>query len=168
MPRRSLPPEVKEAKGTQRAGRDAATPPARVPGVVAVPKGYKGHALTCWKAITDLLAKRHQLTLDSRPALICLCDTYAEREVLKETLEKEGRFQSVKTGSGDAMLRAHPALAAYQDADRRYRAWLIEFGLTDASRGKVNAVTIRPPAPERGKRKAAATVDAPGSRYGLN
>jgi P27 family predicted phage terminase small subunit len=168
MARRSLPLEVKQGKGTARKEREARTPPARVQGIVSPPKGMKGHALTCWKQTCELLKKRFQLTLDSRPSLICLCETYAEREELKETLETEGRFQMVTTGSGDAMKRAHPAVAAFQDADRRLKGWLIEFGLTDASRGKVNALAIRSPAAPRGKSKAVAKVEAPGSRFGLN
>jgi P27 family predicted phage terminase small subunit len=168
MARRPVPLEVKQGKGTARVGREAKTPPARVAGLVKAPEGMSGHALTCWAEMADLLTKRGQLTLDSRPSLVRLCQTYAECVELEKVISEEGRFQDVKTGSGDSMKRAHPALAALADADRRFKGWLIEFGLTDASRGKVNALAIRQPTARKGKSKAGAKVEAPGSRFGLN
>lgn len=163
-----MPLEVKQGKGTTRAGREAKTPPARVAGLVKAPQDMSGHALICWAEMADLLTKRAQLTLDSRPSLIRLCQTYAECVELEKVLSDEGRFQTVATGAGGSMKRAHPALAALADADRRFKGWLVEFGLTDASRGKVNALAIRQPAARKGKPKAGAKVEAPGSRFGLN
>ncbi len=37
------------------------------------------------------------------------------------------------------MRRVQPAYTALQDADRRFRAWLVEFGVTPAARSKVKA-----------------------------
>lgn len=171
MPRRPEPLEIKEGKGTVRRSRVAKTPPARVPGNVEPPKGMSADALTCWRSMTDLLRMRGQLTLDSAPALERLCRTYAECCELERVLEKDGRFQRVKTQSGSYMKRAHPAMALLADADRRYRGWLTEFGLTDASRGKVQADPARAPGAQpaagRPRRKPANPAD-PAARYGLN
>lgn len=164
--RRPKPVEVREAMGNP-GKREMPTPPPRVQGLVSPPKDMKADALICWKAMTDLLAKRGQLTLDSRPSLVCLCETYAERERHKKALAKRGWVMKQETTTGAIVEKPRPEVAMYQDADRRFRAWLIEFGLTDASRGKVNALAIRPQAPQ-GKGKPVEKVEAPGSRYGLN
>lgn len=165
MTRRRLTADEKHAKGTLRAGREPVTPPARVSGVPKPPRGMKGHALTHWHEMIELLARRHQLTLDSGPSLAALCDVYAERRNLAAVLERQGRVQRVKATNGAMVTKAHPLVRAYQDADRRYRAWLAEFGLTDASRSKVNAVAIRPAANDEPEPPAG---NEPGARYGLN
>jgi P27 family predicted phage terminase small subunit len=122
----------------------------------SAPKRFAGHALEFWNEHAALLKERGQLTRDSRASLEALCECYAEWRELQEDLATNGRFQKVKTGSDDTMERARPALAAYQDADRRLKGWLIEFGLTDASRGKVSA---EPPQDDS---------DDPLAAYGLN
>lgn len=163
--RRPKPPEVKEGMGNP-GRREMPTPPPRVSGIPEPPARLQGSSLDCWNRVADLLHKRHQLTLDSLESLACLAETYAERERHLGVLNRRGWVMKVTTTTGAKVERPRPEVAMYQDADRRYRAWLIEFGLTDASRGKVNAVAIRPPS--EGGRKGAAKVDTPGSRYGLN
>lgn len=165
MTRRRLPTAEKKARGTFRRDREASTPPPRVDGTPKPPAKLKGAALAHWREMTVLLARRYQLTLDSGPALVALCEVFAERQTLARILERDGRVQRVKAVSGSIVTRAHPLVRAYQDADRRYRAWLAEFGLTDASRGKVNALPIRP-TPEDDSPPPAGSE--PGSRYGLN
>jgi len=166
--RRPKPVEVKEAMGNP-GKRRMPTPPPRVSGPVEAPKSFKGDSLTCWKRVAGLLANRLQLTQDSYESLVCLCETYADREKARKHLERKGWYQTVTTISGDRVERPRPAVAVYQDADRRYRSWLIEFGLTDASRGKVNVG--RPQSPDASKGKAAGREkksQPPLDRYGLN
>jgi P27 family predicted phage terminase small subunit len=43
------------------------------------------------------------------------------------------------------MERARPQVQMFQDCDRRLRAWLVEFGLTDAARAKVNGTSPETP-----------------------
>lgn len=124
-----------------------------------------GHAAECWERTSGLLFQRGQLSADGQMALIALCQCYAEWVELVEDLRVNGRFQKVLTKAGSGvededdgayMERARPSLAAFQDCDRRLKGWLIEFGLTDASRGKVSG---KPSAPEG---------DDPLAKYGLN
>lgn len=129
--------------------------PARVNGVPIAPKHLTGYALDCWNEYAALLKQRGQISKESRISLAALCECYAEWRELGDDLRANGRFQKVTTGSGDEMERVRPALAAYQDADRRLRAWLIEFGLTDASRAKVSGT------PED-------DADNPLAEFGLN
>ncbi|MGE2361204.1 P27 family phage terminase small subunit [Escherichia coli] len=43
-----------------------------------------------------------------------------------------------KTQNGDVLIKAHPAAAMKADAWKRIRAMLAEFGMSPASRAKVN------------------------------
>lgn len=136
-----------------------------------MPSTFRGAARKCWEDVTDLLSKRGQLTLDSALSLAALCECFAEREKLWKHLDKHGHFQVVRTTAGDRVEKLRPSAAAFADADRRYRAWLTEFGLTDASRGKVQVDPARAPVAQTGsgraRRKPAAPED-PAARYGLN
>jgi phage terminase small subunit len=51
------------------------------------------------------------------------------------------------------MIRPHPLVAMLADADRRYRGWESEFGLTPASRPRVPGV----PAAATGTRQRATS-----------
>jgi len=164
---RRLPTEVKAARGTLRPGREAKNPPPRLHGVPKAPASLKGEGLKFWNLMIKILAMRHQLGLDSAPALTALCECYHHRAEFAAVLERDGHFQTVTTTKGDRVQKPHPAAAAWKDADSRYRGWLLEFGLTDASRGRVNAVYIQPVAPRTPKAKKSAALK-PGERFGLS
>lgn len=145
------------------------TAPARVSGVPDMPATFKGDAKTCWQWAVDLLSKRGQLTQDSRPSLVALCQVFAQREMLWKHLQKKGHFQTITTTSGDRVEKLRPAVSAFADADRRYHAWLAEFGLTDASRGKVHVDPANAPtAGQQRGRKPEVESENPAARYGLN
>lgn len=153
--RRPQPIEKRIGKGNPNNRPLPTNIPARVAGVPNPPKHLAGFSLECWNEYAPLLKQRGQISKESRISLTALCECYAEWRELGDDLRENGRFQKVTTGSGDEMERVRPALAAYQDADRRLRAWLIEFGLTDASRAKVSGT------PE-------ADNDSPYAEFGLN
>jgi P27 family predicted phage terminase small subunit len=50
----------------------------------------------------------------------------------------EGRTYTTKTQMGDLLIKANPAVAMLADANRRFKSYLVEFGLTPAARSKVN------------------------------
>lgn len=107
-----------------------------------MPKGLSREAAALWPAVVKSLMDMQVLTVADGPALSRLCETYSEiiaaqREIAKPKSKGGGRFQSVKTMGGDTMVRIHPAVAALQDADRRFRQWAAEFGLTPASRTRI-------------------------------
>ena len=163
--RRPQPLEKRAAKGnpTRRPLPPAA--PSRVTGEIDAPASLEGPALDCWKRLSQVLAARGQLSLDSYWSLIALCECFGEWEELRQDIRTNGRTQKVKIkdaaksrSKASVMERQRPQVAMFQDADRRLKGWLIEFGLTDASRGKVGG--IREPAP--GERKD------PLAAYGLN
>ncbi|KNA38762.1 phage terminase, small subunit [Escherichia coli M114] len=75
--------------------------------------------------------------LDTR-ALELLVEAYTEYRHHCETLDVEGYTYRTETQNGDVMIKAHPAAAMQADAWKRIRAMLAEFGMSPASRAKVN------------------------------
>ncbi|EAC1371396.1 phage terminase small subunit P27 family, partial [Salmonella enterica subsp. enterica serovar Anatum] len=76
------------------------------------------------------------LTVADSLALERLCDIYADILQLRLTIADEGRTYTVKT-EGGFLIKANPAVAMLADADRRFKSYLVEFGLTPAARTKV-------------------------------
>ncbi len=145
MSKRPDPLERRIGKGNTQRRPLPANAPARVLGAPQPPAWLDGHALTCWRTTSVLLAQRGQFSADSELSLLALCNVYAEWIELAQDIKANGRFQKVKTKAGTEadgeaafMERVRPAVAAFQDCDRRLKGWLVEFGLTDASRGKVS------------------------------
>lgn len=141
--RRPQPLEKRAAKGNPTR-RPMPNAPTRVEGQIDPPAELTGIALDCWVRLSQVLTARGQLSLDSYWSLIALCECFAEWEELRRDIRDHGRTQKVKTkGAAKSrsklavMERQRPQVAMFQDADRRLKGWLIEFGLTDASRGKV-------------------------------
>ncbi|MDK7735867.1 phage terminase small subunit P27 family [Providencia stuartii] len=90
-----------------------------------------------WAKLTLLLDGMGVLTIADSLALERLCDIYADILQLRDTIAIEGRTYTTKTQLGDFLIKAHPAVAMLADADRRFKSYLVEFGLTPAARSKV-------------------------------
>lgn len=137
--RSRIPDEVKQARGNPGKKKLKEQLAKRIPGIPIRPDIIKGHALFFWAHVEEILKKQGRWSADMQPALVALCQSYGEREALRLFLEKLGddRFEYRETKGGDSYHSAHPAIAAYQNADARFMRWLNEFGLTDASRSKV-------------------------------
>lgn len=75
--------------------------------------------------------------LDAR-ALELLVEAYTEYRHHCEILDVEGYTYRTETQNGDVLIKAHPAAAMKADARKRIRAMLAEFGMSPASRAKVN------------------------------
>lgn len=95
-------------------------------------------AKTAWPKVSRILSGLSVLTVADGLSLEGLCEAYADYLDSREELRKAGSaYYQIATEGGGVMWRAHPALAVRNDADRRLRAWLVEFGLTPAARSKV-------------------------------
>jgi P27 family predicted phage terminase small subunit len=69
-------------------------------------------------------------------AFEAMCEAYADCVTYRKAIaELRSPWLKMTDEDGEVIsLRAHPALAALQDADRRFRSWLVEFGMTPSSR----------------------------------
>ncbi|NPT36242.1 phage terminase small subunit P27 family [Paraburkholderia xenovorans] len=90
-----------------------------------------------WGRLTVLLDRMGVLTEADSYALERLCSCYCELLKFQFQLEREGETYAVHNQLGEVLIKAHPAQAMLADADRRFKGYLIEFGLTPAARSKV-------------------------------
>ena len=70
--------------------------------------------------------------------ILTIADTLALADILqlRLTIADEGRTYTVQT-EGGFLIKANPAVAMLADADRRFKSYLVEFGLPPAARTKV-------------------------------
>lgn len=153
--KRPDPLEVRAAKGNPQRRPMPENVPPRIAGEPPMPARLSPLAREYWADYADLLRGRGQLSVDSWPALEMLANNAAEVQELQEDIAKNGRVRKQRTThatpeDGDAgyMERARPQVAMLAEAVRRLRSILLEFGLTDASIGKVN--TGKPESPDNG------------------
>ncbi len=96
-------------------------------------------ALEAWDLYAPILMKMGVLTGADAIALERLVECYSEVRKLAEVVEAEGHTYETTSQSGDLIIRRRPESAQLADADKRLRAYLVEFGLTPAARSKVDA-----------------------------
>jgi P27 family predicted phage terminase small subunit len=138
---RPTPTAIKKALGNpgrrplnrSESKSDQEIPPA--------PKHLSQKARKTWDRVSVILNDMGVLTIADGIALEMLCEAYADYLLARDELEAFGsNFYETVNAQGGVMHRAHPAVAVMQDADRRIRAWLSEFGITPSarSRGKID------------------------------
>lgn len=138
MPRAKVPMEKRELEGTVRARHRNKAEGSLLIDVKLIQDcpGLSKKALKHWPIVRNVLQKLPVSTEADVLAIQRLVETYTEVLELQAMLEKEDRFYWSETKVGNIM-RAHPAVSALSDADKRLRALLTDFGLTPASRSKV-------------------------------
>jgi len=150
--RRPLPSKVKAARGTERAGRaNVKEPSPKVAAAsMAPPAGLGEVASEHWLELVPLLVGMRVLTMADVPALRATCEAWADYRAACDELRKLGSgYYRSESEQGGIMYRAHPALADRNDAWRRYKSGLVEFGLTPAARSKVEKVETSGGGPKR-------------------
>lgn len=126
---------IKGNPGRRALPKDEPVPPSGAPDP---PEHLTDRARAVWPAVAAALDEMGVLSKADGLAIERLCECYAEIVEAQEALGgKGGRYQKVKTKSGGVMVRIHPAVSVLQDADRRFRAWAAELGLTPASRTRI-------------------------------
>ncbi len=106
----------------------------------SAPAHMSDRARETWGYVSALLDRMGVLAEVDAMALEMLCEAYADFLSAAGELEGLGSdFYETTNQSGSTMYRAHPALAKKQDADRRIRGWLAEFGMTPSARSRVKA-----------------------------
>lgn len=97
-----------------------------------------------WRRITPELHRLGLVSVIDRAALAAYCQAVAEVEEATRALDAEGRVcvwpvfdkQGVKVGE---RLKAHPCVAMQRSAAQLVKQFLVEFGLSPASRTRVSA-----------------------------
>lgn len=144
--RRPKPTHLKVVSGNpgKRAINKKEPKPARE--TPSCPAHLSDTSKVAWGRLCVLLDRMGVLTEADALALERLCDCYAEILECRELIARDGRTYSSIRGIGDedspieqVLMKANPAVAMLADADRRFKGYLVEFGLTPAARSKVQA-----------------------------
>ena len=150
--RRPTPTHLKVVKGNpgKRAiNKKEPKPKREIPGC---PAYLSNTAKVAWGRLSVVIDRMGILTEADGPALERLCDCYAEILECRDIIARDGRtYSSVTTRTTSeegeqvtveevkSLLKANPAVGMLADADRRFKSYLVEFGLTPAARSKVQA-----------------------------
>jgi len=137
--RRPTPTALKLVKGNpgKRAINKQEPKPARE--IPSAPAHLTDEGKVAWGRLTVLLDRMGVLTEADAMALERLCDCYAEILSLRSLVDEKGRTYETVSTAGEMVIKANPAVPMLADADRRFKSYLVEFGLTPAARSKVQA-----------------------------
>lgn len=140
MARPRIPTKLKVVKGTAQPCRTNKAEPKPAEGEPCRPAHLSAKAKTAWRAVVPILQHMRILTVADGLALEGLCEAYADLHTARASLKKRGaRTYSFETKTGETVFRSYPEVAQAADADRRFRSWLVSFGLTPADRSRVVA-----------------------------
>ena len=132
--------EKRELEGTARASTRRRAEGGIVVDVKTITEcpGLSVKAKKHWPFFRTMFAKLPVVAESDIATVQQLVECYSELQEYRAILLKEGRFYTSQTKEGE-IVRAHPAVSAYSDADKRFRQYLNEFGMTPASRSKIKA-----------------------------
>jgi P27 family predicted phage terminase small subunit len=107
-------------------------------GVPEMPRFLNGEARAEWRRIVPVLCKMGVLTVADGKALAAYCSCYSQLAKAEAAIEKFGLIcATLDQVTGVAELKVNPAVRIKSDALRQMKSFLIEFGLTPASRSKL-------------------------------
>ena len=137
--RRPKPTASKRLSGTLRRDRQNQREPKPKAGA-RCPSWLAADAKSVWRDLAPVLERMKVLTEADREALALLCSALAEYRQARAVLDREGSTYRATTEAGAVLVRPRPELRIAQDAWRRARLMLVEFGLSPAARSKVSAL----------------------------
>lgn len=142
--RRPAPTELKLVRGNpgkRPINKNEPQPAKRIP---SAPDHLSPDGQVAWGRLTVLLDRMGVLTEADGFALERLCDCYSEILALRDVIGEQGRTYETTSTQGELVLKANPAVAMLADVDRRFKSYLVEFGLTPAARSKVQVKDDEP------------------------
>jgi P27 family predicted phage terminase small subunit len=137
--RRPAPQELKKKRGTARKDRAPENPVTvtKAKPTNTAPSFLKAKGKMMYERSVGHLHSMGLLSTVDDTSLELLAMAYQEWYSAELKLMKEGRIYETFAANGAKVLKPHPAAAQSSDAWRRIRMMLIEFGLTPASRSKL-------------------------------
>ena len=131
------PSQLKLVTGTARPGRLNPKEPQPVIEIPSCPPGLSAGAKAEWRRIAPILENQGLLSRMDRSALAGYCEIYSRWIKTLREVQKGGEVISTPNGS----LHVSPWLSIARNAEKEMRMFASEFGMTPASRSKVNATT---------------------------
>lgn len=132
------PTLLKLAEGTYREDRvakDEPKPKARVPNP---PKHMGKIALEEWHRLVEELKELGLITNLDRAALVVYCDLWEHYVIASEKVKTQG--QVIQTSNGNTI--ENPQFSIKKRAAEMMHKFLIEFGMTPASRTRISATPL--------------------------
>ena len=126
---------VKGNPGRRPMNENEPTPPREE--IPAAPAHLTANARPAWERLAPLLHGMGVLTAADVTAFERACECYAEIRHCQTVIETLGGTYETRTVANGFMVRARPEVAQLADADRRFRSWVSEFGLTPAARTRI-------------------------------
>ena len=135
--RKRKPNAIRELQGN--AGRRALPDEPRVrSGVPSCPRHLTGEARTEWERIVPELQVADLLKHVDRAALAAYCACYGRWCQAEEEIEQHGMLYEA-----NELKKVNPAVRIAQDSLSLMKGFLVEFGLTPASRSKVAGEPVK-------------------------
>jgi P27 family predicted phage terminase small subunit len=106
------------------------------------PPNLSPEAKAEWERIVQRLAALNVLTPAHQTGLMILCESWAEYQQAQARVAEEGLILRAPNGRP----YRHPCVAIAWAAQREYRAWAAEFGLTLSAEGRIDLTGL--PSPE--------------------
>lgn len=137
----TVPTAIKKLRGTDldNPGRVNHREP-QVEGVVSEPPLLSEAGRLIWAEVVPFIERMKVLQPQDSFALQLLVEAMADYVIARDALAKEERYYTTESENGSIMMRSHPALVDRDNAWRRVRYMLQDFGSTPASRTRVQTV----------------------------
>lgn len=143
--RRPLPTAVKKLRGNPGKRKLNAAEPKPKLVEPPMPANLTGLAVDEWKAIVPLLMDLGVLSQVDGKALAAYCETFAQWRRAMERVEELGILveEPIIVGVGEnaevvgTKYKRNPAITIANDNLKLMKSFLVEFGLTPASRGRL-------------------------------
>lgn len=126
---------VRENPSKRPLNRNEPKPEKWVP---PTPKHFSKQEKYWFERIAEDLNASEILTNIDGMALELLVGAYVEWRQHRDVIKKEGHSYRTESKDGNVMIRPHPQVAMMADAWKRICRMQSEFGMTPASRSKVN------------------------------
>ena len=139
--RKPKPTALKLIQGTYRPDRANPAEARPKPGIPPCPKFLKGEARKQYKKTGKKLLRIGLLTELDDMALSMMCQAWAEYLEATDQVQKSGML--VKSPNGFPVL--NPYLIAANQALKKVRSLLAEFGMTPGSRSRIQAAATDEP-----------------------
>lgn len=141
--RKPKPTALKELEGNpgKRPLNKNEPKPEAAPEAGAPPKHLSDHAKAEWRRLYEPLRRCNLLTVADLPAFEAYCVSYGRAKEADEIIEREG----LTITTPNQHKQAHPCVSISRQERFLAKAFLIEFGLTPASRSRIASAGTPPP-----------------------
>ncbi len=132
--RKPRPTQIKILEGEKNKNRINRREPKPHPGRPTCPDHHSPAAKSEWKRIVPQREEMGRLSKNDRTELALYCQAYARWKKAEDVLNEKGELY--KTQSGNVITS--PMLWVANKAMEQCHKFLVEFGMTPASRGRIN------------------------------